>query len=90
VEADVAQLEVNERFALFYPEKRPFFLEGLDYFTTVINAVFTRTVVDPVWGGKLTGKTGRNLAGVFVTATSRTAWCSLHRRGRRPRCSRTT
>jgi hypothetical protein len=67
VEADVAQLEVNERFALFYPEKRPFFLEGLDYFTTLINAVFTRTVVDPVWGGKLTGKSGRNLAGVFVT-----------------------
>ena len=67
VEADVAQLDVNERFALFYPEKRPFFLEGLDYFTTLINAVFTRTVVDPVWGGKLTGKSGRNLAGVFVT-----------------------
>jgi len=67
VEADVAQLAVNERFALSYPEKRPFFLEGIDYFATPINAVFTRTVVDPSWGGKVTTKSGRNLAGAFVT-----------------------
>ena len=44
VEADVAQLSVNERFALFFPEKRPFFLEGADYFSTPLDAVFTRTV----------------------------------------------
>ena len=67
VEADVAQLAVNERFALFFPEKRPFFLEAVDYFSTPINAVFTRTVVDPRWGTKLTSKQGANLAGVFVT-----------------------
>jgi len=67
VEADIAQLAVNERFALFFPEKRPFFLEAVDYFSTPISAVFTRTVVDPVWGTKLTSKQGANLAGVFVT-----------------------
>ena len=67
VEADVPQLEVNERFALFYPETRPFFLEGSDYFRTPIEAVFTRTVADPKAGGKLTGKLGPNALGLFVT-----------------------
>ncbi len=66
VEADVAQLAVNERFALFFPEKRPFFLEGIDFFSTPIDAVFTRTVVNPEWGLKATGKEGRNGFGVFV------------------------
>ena len=70
VEADVAQLDVNQRFALFYPEKRPFFLEGIDFFTTPIQAVFTRTVADPTFGAKLTGKQGANAVGVFVTQRS--------------------
>lgn len=67
IEADAAQLAENERFALFFEEKRPFFLEGVDLFATPINAVFTRTVADPAWGLKLTGKQGRNAGGVFVT-----------------------
>ena len=66
VEADAAQLNVNERFALFFPEKRPFFLEGADYFATLLNAVFTRTVADPSAGLKLTGKEGGNAFGVFL------------------------
>jgi hypothetical protein len=65
VEADVAQLEVNTRFALRYPEKRPFFLEGADFFLTPFEAVFTRTVADPDEGLKLTGKVGKNAFGVF-------------------------
>jgi len=68
VEADVAQLEVNERFALYYPERRPFFLVGIDLFSTPIQAVFTRTVVDPSWGLKVTGKEGRHGLGLFVTS----------------------
>jgi hypothetical protein len=67
VEADSAQLDVNTQFALFFPEKRPFFLEGSDYFDTYLNVVHTRTVADPSWGVKLTGKEGRNGIGVFVT-----------------------
>lgn len=67
IEADVAQLDVNQRFALFYPEKRPFFLEGVDFFTTPIQTVFTRKVADPYFGAKLTGKQGANAVGVFVT-----------------------
>jgi hypothetical protein len=70
VEADVAQLDVNERFALLFEEKRPFFLEGIDFFSTPINAVFTRTVVAPDWGGKLTGKVAKNAIGVFAAADS--------------------
>ncbi|HKH46254.1 MAG TPA: DUF5916 domain-containing protein [Thermoanaerobaculia bacterium] len=66
VEADAAQLDVNEAFALSYPEKRPFFLEGADYFKTPYNAVFTRTVADPKAGLKLTGKEGPNVFGVFL------------------------
>ncbi len=66
VEADVAQLEINRRFALYYPEKRPFFLEGADFFLTPVNAVFTRTVADPAWGLKLTGKMGRTALGFFA------------------------
>jgi hypothetical protein len=67
VEADVAQLDVNTRFALFYPEKRPFFLEGLDFFSTPEQAVFTRTVADPSWGLKVVGKEGGHSFGVFLT-----------------------
>lgn len=68
VEADVAQLDVNTRFALFFPEKRPFFLEGSDMFNAPIsNIIFTRTVVDPNWGVKMTGKEDRNGIGVFLT-----------------------
>jgi hypothetical protein len=66
VEADVAQLDVNTRFALFFPERRPFFLEGSDVFATPIQAVFTRTVADPTGGLKLTGKLGGAGIGVFT------------------------
>src|SRR5262249_42246033 len=56
VESDTAQITANERFALFYPEKRPFFLEGVDLFQTPIQAVYTRTITAPRWGGRVTGK----------------------------------
>lgn len=66
VEADSAQLATNTRYALFYPEKRPFFLEGADFFSNPVNAVHTRTVADPRWGLKLSGKEGSHALGVFV------------------------
>jgi Domain of unknown function (DUF5916) len=56
VEADTAQISVNERFALFFPEKRPFFLEGADLFQTPLQAVYTRAITSPDWGGRVTGK----------------------------------
>lgn len=66
VEADAAQLDVNNRFGLFFAEKRPFFLEGADFFRTPINAVFTRTIVDPTVGTKVTGKMGSNAVGLII------------------------
>jgi hypothetical protein len=58
IESDVAQITVNERFALFFPERRPFFLEGIEMFSTPIQAVYTRTITDPRWGVRGTGKIG--------------------------------
>jgi hypothetical protein len=65
IESDVAQISANERFALFYPEKRPFFLEGIDLLQTPIQAVYTRTITSPLWGARMTGKAG---AGTAFTA----------------------
>jgi len=58
VEADVPQITINQRFALFFPEKRPFFLEGADLLNSPIQAVYTRTITDPQWGLRATGKFG--------------------------------
>ncbi|HEX7807507.1 MAG TPA: sugar-binding protein, partial [Thermoanaerobaculia bacterium] len=66
VEADAAQLDVNTRFALFFPEKRPFFVEGADYFETRLPLVFTRTIADPAGGLKVTGKSGPHLYGALL------------------------
>ncbi|HEX7503358.1 MAG TPA: DUF5916 domain-containing protein, partial [Acidobacteriota bacterium] len=67
VEADAGQIDVNLRSSLYYPEKRPFFLEGKENFDMaapmeqdpLLSVVYTRTIVDPVLGFKLTGKVGR-------------------------------
>lgn len=59
VESDAAQVTVNERFALFFAEKRPFFLEGIELFSTPNQLVYTRRIVDPIGGGKITGKIGK-------------------------------
>jgi len=66
VEADAAQLDINQPFALFFPEKRPFFTEGADFFRTPFNVVHTRTLRDPNWGVKLSGKEGANALGMYV------------------------
>ena len=58
IESDVAQIGTNERFALFYPEKRPFFLEGVDLFATPFSAVYTRSVTAPRSGLRVTGRSG--------------------------------
>src|SRR4029077_8861319 len=58
VESDAAQISANERFALFVPEKRSFFLEGVDLLQTPIQAVYTRTITAPTVGGRMTGNAG--------------------------------
>lgn len=70
VEADQVQLSVNRQFSLSYDERRPFFLQGADVFTTQFDAVYTRTIASPDWGAKLTGKHGDDVFGAFVTGDS--------------------
>ena len=69
IESDRPQIEVNQRFPLFFPELRPFFLEGQEIFETPgrVNLVHTRTIVDPEFGAKLTGKTGKTTLGLLFT-----------------------
>jgi len=71
VESDVAQITANERFALFFPEKRPFFLEGLDLFSTPIQAVYTRTITSPRWGLRATGEAGSDTLYTLLVAEDR-------------------
>jgi hypothetical protein len=67
VESDSFQVEVNQRFPLFFSEKRPFFMEGLGTFelagvggdALMRTAVHTRKIVDPSWGSKATGTAGK-------------------------------
>jgi hypothetical protein len=66
VESDVAQIAANQRFALFYPEKRPFFLEGLELFSSPIQAVYTRSITSPRWGVRATGKFDSNQYTAFI------------------------
>ncbi len=66
VEADTLQLDGNEPFLLFYPEKRPFFMEASDFFRSPLNVLYTRSIRDPVWGLSYTGKQWGDTIGVFV------------------------
>lgn len=59
VESDDPQTTVNQRFEVFFPEKRPFFLENSSFFQTPINLLFTRRIADPQFGARLTGKVGK-------------------------------
>ena len=68
VEADASVVTANQRFPIFFAEKRAFFLEGIDIFQTPIQAVHTRTIVDPDVAVKLTGKRGRNTFGLMLAS----------------------
>ena len=59
VEADAQQIATDARFALFYPERRPFFVEGSDQFNVPNTLVYTRRIVQPDAAAKFTGKVGR-------------------------------
>jgi hypothetical protein len=82
VESDQGQVTVNERFALFFPEKRPFFLEGIELFGAPQTLVYTRRIVNPKAGAKLTGKFGQ-LGVAHLTAVDQTddadAWFNITR-----------
>ncbi len=68
VEADETVVTANQRFPIFFEEKRPFFLEGIDIFQTPLQAVHTRTIIDPDYAAKITGKIRRNTFGFLVAS----------------------
>ena len=68
VEADQLVVTTNQRFPIFYPERRPFFLEGKEIFETPITVLHTRAIVDPDIAAKLSGKRGRNIFGLLVAS----------------------
>lgn len=70
VEADRPVITANQRFPIFFQEKRPFFLEGIEVFRTQLQAVHTRAIVEPDVAGKLTGKIGRYSFGLLLASDS--------------------
>ncbi|ABV87009.1 carbohydrate binding family 9 domain-containing protein [Shewanella pealeana] len=72
VEADAGQLDINSTFALFYPEKRAFFLDNKDYFDTQLNLLHTRNIVAPDYGLKLTSKVGDHTFATLITDDTNT------------------
>jgi hypothetical protein len=68
VEADQTVVKVNQRFPIFFEEKRPFFLEGKDIFNTQNTVVHTRAIIQPQFAAKLTGKRGRNTFGLLLAS----------------------
>lgn len=67
IETDEGQLSVNKTFSLFYEEKRPFFLENMDYFTNEFDLVYTRNIIQPDYGAKLTGSNNKHNYGIFIS-----------------------
>ncbi len=73
VESDVAQLDINKTFSLFFPEKRQFFVEGSDLYDTLMSTVYTRNISDPDYGLKVThSKDGNNYAAFVANDISTT------------------
>jgi hypothetical protein len=66
VESEDPQITVNQRYAVYFPEKRPFFLENEDFFRTPMDLFFTRNIGDPSAGIRLTGKDGPYSVGVMT------------------------
>jgi hypothetical protein len=67
VESDDPQVTVNQRFAVFFPEKRPFFIENAGFFMTPVDLFFSRQIMDPQFGARMTGKVGQwTLGGLAI------------------------
>jgi len=67
IESDQPQFTINQRYTVYFPELRPFFLENANYFTTPIHLVYTRNIVHPEYGARITGKIRQTNIGLFVT-----------------------
>ena len=74
VEADTAQLDINRTFSIFFDEKRPFFLDGSDYFNSLNRLVHTRDVIEPDYGLKVTGQSGSHSYGAIAVNDAHTSF----------------
>ncbi|MEO6334386.1 MAG: DUF5916 domain-containing protein [Pyrinomonadaceae bacterium] len=68
IEADAPVVTANQRFPIFFQEKRPFFLEGKEIFDSPLQPFYSRTIVDPDFAAKITGKTGKNTFGFLIAS----------------------
>ncbi len=86
IEADQTVVTANQRFPIFFAEKRPFFLEGIDIFQTPLQVVHTRTIVDPDIAVKLSGKRGKNSFGIMAASDNGPGNLSADDRGELSSC----
>jgi hypothetical protein len=88
IEADAPVVSANQRFPIYFEEKRPFFLEGKDIFESPLQPFYSRTIVDPDLAAKLTGKIGRNTFGLLVASDNAPGNYSQDERGELIDCQR--
>jgi hypothetical protein len=88
VEADVAAIQYDPRAAVSYPERRPFFLEGIENFSTPSNLVYTRRIVRPDGAAKLTGKVAGTNFAILSAVDDRTSSLDWSDPATRPNASR--
>ncbi|MGI8811079.1 MAG: DUF5916 domain-containing protein [Pyrinomonadaceae bacterium] len=88
IEADAPVVSANQRFPIFFSEKRPFFLEGKEIFETPLQPFYSRTIVDPDFAAKLTGKIGRNSFGFLAASDNAPGNYSEDERGELLSCER--
>ena len=90
VEGDIGQVASDSRFALSFPERRPFFVEGSEQFTTPNNLVYTRRIGEPVGAVKLTGKLGSTAIGLLSAVDDRRLSGTIARQSALQHCSPAT
>ncbi len=88
IEADAPVVSANQRFPIFFEEKRPFFLEGKDIFDSPLQPFYSRTIIDPDLATKLTGKIGKNSFGLLVATDNAPGNYSEDERGELINCQR--
>jgi hypothetical protein len=76
IESDAQQIDVNATYALLYPERRPFFQEGSDIFRTLFNSFYTRTINDPEFAAKFTGRLDKTTFGYMIARDETTPYIS--------------
>lgn len=88
IEADAPVVAANQRFPIFFEEKRPFFLEGKDIFNSPLQPFYSRTIVDPDFAAKLTGKIGKTTFGFLAASDNAPGNYSEDERGELINCQR--